>query len=299
MRGAACALGAITILGSSFAASDALTSFPLLGGQAARYALAAAMLALLFRRRIVRPALRELGWIVALAATGLAGFNVCVLLALEHTDAATLGVIVGAVPVVLALVGPLAARRAPSKRVLAAAAIVTAGATAVQWAGSSGDTVGLLLCVGALACEAAFSLLAMPLLPRLGAPGVSLWSCVAGALMLAAGALLLDGPAHALATPSSAELASLLYLAVPVTAGAFLLWYAGVGRLGVERAGLFAGALPVAALVTATLAGAVDPSLLQVGGTAVVALRRALRRHRARRVRAAVASSPVASSRAR
>jgi drug/metabolite transporter (DMT)-like permease len=54
--------------------------------------------------------------------------------------------------------------------------------------------------------------------------------------------------------PSTREAAALAYLAVLVTAVAFVLWYSGLERLGVERAGLFA--IPVSALVSAWAIGA-------------------------------------------
>jgi hypothetical protein len=68
--------------------------------------------------------------------------------------------------------------------------------------------------------------------------------------------LVADGPGGLLAVPTAAEALALVHMAVPVTAVAFLLWYGAVERLGVERAGLFSGVLPVSALLTsAALAG--------------------------------------------
>ena len=64
--------------------------------------------------------------------------------------------------------------------------------------------------------------------------------------LLAAWALAVDGAA--LPTPTTAEALALVYLAVGVTTGGFLLWYSSIRLLGVERAGLFAGVLPISAL---------------------------------------------------
>jgi hypothetical protein len=44
-------------------------------------------------------------------------------------------------------------------------------------------------------------------------------------------------------------------MTVVVTALAFVFWYPGVERLGVERAGLFAGIVPVSALLSAAATG--------------------------------------------
>jgi drug/metabolite transporter (DMT)-like permease len=60
------------------------------------------------------------------------------------------------------------------------------------------------------------------------------------------------------------------YLAVAVTAVAFVLWYSGVRRLGAGRAGLFTGVAPVAAAVAGLLLGAPAPGPLVWAGMAVV-----------------------------
>jgi drug/metabolite transporter (DMT)-like permease len=58
--------------------------------------------------------------LAALAATGLVAFNLLVLAALEEAEPTAVGVVVGCVPIVLALAGPVLARRAPVARVVAA-----------------------------------------------------------------------------------------------------------------------------------------------------------------------------------
>jgi drug/metabolite transporter (DMT)-like permease len=153
------------------------------------------------------------------------------------------GVIVGCVPIVLALAGPLLAHRAPVARVVAAALVVTVGAAVVQGVGDS-TLAGFLLSLGALVGEALFSLLAVSLLPRLGPVVLSTYVCAMAAGGLGVAAVLVDGD-QALPLPSAEEGAAIAYLAVVVTAIAFVAWYSGVQRLGVERAGLFAGLIPV------------------------------------------------------
>jgi drug/metabolite transporter (DMT)-like permease len=61
------------------------------------------------------------------------------------------------------------------------------------------------------------------------------------------------------------------YLAVAVTAAAFVLWYSSVRRLGASRAGLLTGVAPVAAAVAGVLLGAPAPRPLVWAGMAVVA----------------------------
>ena len=57
---------------------------------------------------------RRVVWLLVLQATvGVTGFNYCTAEAVRHTGAATVGTVIAAVPVVLAIAGPLAARRGP------------------------------------------------------------------------------------------------------------------------------------------------------------------------------------------
>src|SRR5207249_1097766 len=75
----------------------------------------------------------------------------------------------------------------------------------------------------------------------------------------------------AFALPSVAEAASLAWLAVVVTALAFVLWYSAVQALGVERAGLFSGVLPVSALLCAAALGHSQLTPGRVAGVLAVA----------------------------
>ncbi len=245
------ACGAMAAVGSSFAVLDGLRGYPVAGGQALRYALGAALLAALARGRIGRPSPRELVRLALLAATGLVAFNVLVLAAEGSMDPGSVGVIVATVPVLLALAGPLQARQRPQARLVAAGAIVAAGASAVQGLGGHISARGLAAALGALACEAAFSLLAAPLLATLGPVRVSAWATLLAVPMLA----LIAIPSGGIPSPSPSEAAGLAWLAVVVTATAFVLWYSAVRALGVERAGLFSGVLPVAALICAAALG--------------------------------------------
>jgi drug/metabolite transporter (DMT)-like permease len=71
--------------------------------------------------------------------------------------------------------------------------------------------------------------------------------------------------------PTPTEAGALAYLAIPLTVGAFILWFGGLNRLGVERAGMFAGLLPIASLVGAAVAHLTLPGAGQVAGTLIVA----------------------------
>ena len=270
VRGSLLAVTAFALVGSLVAASDSVESYPLAEGQFLRYALAAAALLAIARGRLPRLGAREALGLAALAATGLVLFNVFVIEGVRETDPATVGVIVGCVPVVLAIAGPLLERRPVSGRVLVAAVTVSLGAAAVQWTDGGITPAGLGLAVGALGCEAAFSLLAAPHLARLGPLAVSAYACLFALPLLAAWSLAAGG-APDVPLPETAEALALVYLALAVTAGGFLAWYSAVGILGVERAGLFSGVLPVSALVCSAAIGAADVTAARLVAVAVVA----------------------------
>ncbi|MCX4547350.1 DMT family transporter [Streptomyces sp. NBC_01387] len=267
------AASAMLLVGTSTAVSATVADYPVFAGQALRYALAAViLLAVVRRRRLPRVRLtpRELLLLVALAATGLAGFNLFLVEATRHAGPAMIGSVVGAVPLVLALVGPLLERRRPSPRTVGAALVVAVGAAVAAGLGS-GSLPGLLLSLGALACEVAFSLLAVPLLPKLGPLRVAAYPAALSVPMLLAASLALDGTS-ALRLPTPGEAAAFGYLGAIVTAAAFFLWYDALRRLGTDRAGLFAGLVPVGALLTTVALGLDRPGPADVAGALLVAV---------------------------
>jgi drug/metabolite transporter (DMT)-like permease len=196
-------------------------------------------------------------------------FNLFVIEGVRETDPATIGVIVGCVPVVLALAGPLLERRPVSGRLVLAAVVVAGGAAGVQWAGGGIGAAGLMLALGALGCEAAFSLLAVPHLRRLGPLAVSTYACLFAVPMLAVWSLVAEGPS--LPLPDAGQAAALAYLALGVTTLGFVAWYSAVATLGVERAGLFSGVLPVSALVFSAALGVAEITPERLAAVAVVA----------------------------
>ncbi len=329
---------AMFMVGTLAAVSDVIGGYPIYGGQAMRYTLAAAVLLAVARvkglgpvrltrgrpahpggdsaqrsrrlpgglgrvrpsrRRargidVVRLTLREWVLLGALSLTGLVLFNVCVIEATRESGPSLVGTILGTVPLALAVIAPLTTgmrgrelppevrsgnavsrsarpprvRSGPSPRVIGAALIVVAGATLATGLGT-GSTRGLLWSLGALACEVCFSLLALPLLPKLGPIRVSAYSAALAVPFLLVIGLISDGLAM-LRVPALAETLGLGYLALIVTTVAFFLWYSALPRLGADRAGLFAGMIPVGAIVTTVVLGLGLPSAADLAGAAVV-----------------------------
>lgn len=269
---AAGAAAAMLLVGTSTAVSATIADYPVLSGQALRYALAAAiLLAVVRHQRLPRAGLtpRDFLLLAALAATGLAGFNIFLVEATRHASPAMIGTVVGAIPVVLALAGPLSQRRRPAARTVGAAAVVTLGAAVAAGFGG-GSLHGVLLSLGALVGEVAFSLLALPLLPKLGPMRVAAYPAALSVPMLLAASLALDG-ASSLRLPTPTEAAAFGYLGALVTATAFFLWYDALRRLGAERAGLFAGLVPVGALLTTVALGLGKAGPADVAGALLVA----------------------------
>jgi len=266
------ALGMVCV-GSSVAASQVLVGAPLFTVQALRYTLAAVLLLVLARigrRPLPRPRGTEWCWLAAVAAVGLVVFNVALVRGVEHAEPAVIGVAVATVPVALAVAGPLAARRRPAPTVVLAALVVTAGAVLVEGGGRT-DAEGILWAAVTMLCEIGFTLLAVPVLDRLGPWAVSLHSVWIATVVLTVLGLAVEGPA-AITQLDGGDLLAALHLAVVVTALAFVLWYTAVDRIGAGRAGLFTGIVPVAAAAGGVLLGAPVPGAAVWLGTGVVAL---------------------------
>lgn len=261
----------MTMVGSSVAVLGILEDFPVFAGQALRFALAAAILLVVLRLRSTSPrmqpmAARHWGRVAILAAFGMVGFNLAVIAAEQDTDPALVGVIVGSAPVVIALVTPLAARTAPSGRLVLAGIVVLSGAALAQGTGSSSSTAGLLLSVCALAGEVTFALIAAPIVGTLGALPVSTYACVLAVPLCLLGVAV----TRQADVPDMGQLAALVWLGVVVTALAYVLWFTAVGDIGPERAALFTGLVPISAVAVTALLGTGSPTWAHIGGAAVV-----------------------------
>lgn len=180
------------------------------------------------------------------------------------------GVFVGCAPVAVAVLVPLLDGRRPQRSVLYGALLVAVGAFTVQGWGRT-DGMGIAFSVCALAGEAGFAVLAVPVLRPLGPRLLSATVCAVAAAESAAVGLLADG-AGWLRRPDGVETAALLWQAVVVTVVGFVCWYIGMQRIGAERATLFSGLIPVAAACTAPLVGTGSYGLAQAAGSALVGL---------------------------
>jgi drug/metabolite transporter (DMT)-like permease len=258
---------AAIVVGASFPVSQALVDYPFATSQLVRYLLGAALLTALLKGRLGRPTRSELVRLTLVAAVGMALFNLVLLAAVDEIGATNTGVVVGISPVLLAVAVPLLARRRPSPQLLACAAAVVAGAAIVNGTDDRLTVLGALLATGALLGEVGFTLLAAPLLPRLGPMRVAAWAAWIASAQLG----LLSVLSRDLQAPDGGEIAAIAYLAVMTTALAFVLWFSAVARLGADRAGLLVGLMPVAALTVDVALNGHAPTAADVAGTAIVA----------------------------
>lgn len=269
-KGAVFCATAMLLLGASVSVTPALLDYPILMGQMWRYllgGLALLLVARVMRARLVKPTVREFGWLLLVAAVGMAAFNVLLLLAVGESNPSVTASIIGCAPVVLALLAPILTRRRVERRVIAGAVIVSLGVALAQQGGSTTVT-GLWLSAAVMLCEVGFTLLATPVLGRLGAVSVATWASLLSAPLLLTAAVI-TGTAD-FVVPTFQEGSALLWMALVMTALAFSLWYSGVGVIGPARASLFTGFLPLGA-VLATLVYDVHSLTLRIIGGAVVA----------------------------
>ncbi|MFJ2087521.1 DMT family transporter [Micromonospora chokoriensis] len=278
--GVALCAAAQVMLGVSVPVTQVLLRYPIFAGQALRYGLAGALLVAVAvapggirrteQRRATASAIspRKWCWLALLAATGLVGYNACLVVALRHADAATAASIIGAVPIAVALLAPLVNRRLPQPRLILAAAVVVGGTLLVQGAGSA-SVIGIVASVGALIGDVAFALIAAKLVPSLGPVRVAAFSCVISVPMLV-GASVLAGEAASWRIPTRAEGLALAYLGVCLTAVGFLLWFRGLQMAKVERGALTVGLVPLAAAVTWAIHARALPPLPQLLGIGIV-----------------------------
>ncbi|KOX40492.1 membrane protein [Streptomyces sp. NRRL F-6492] len=272
LRGVLLVTLAYALVGASFTANSLLGAYPYAGGQALRYGAACLLLLPLLGRGGLAPLrlLTARHWLrlAALAAVGMVGFNLAVLAAERTAEPAVPGVLVGCAPVVVAVLVPLAEGRRPARAVLCGALLVAAGAFTVQGWGRT-DAAGIGWSAAALAGEVGFTVLAVPVLRILGPKLLTAAVCGVGAAEAALLGLLVDG-AGLVRTPTGVEAGALVWQAALATVVGFVLFYMGVQRIGMERATLFTGAIPVAAALSAVLVAGAAFGLPQAAGSLLV-----------------------------
>jgi drug/metabolite transporter (DMT)-like permease len=278
------ALAAMAMVGGAVTASGFLTGYPTFSAQAVRYSAAALLLYACARLigwgDLRRPIGREWWWLTASATAGLSGYNLAVLRAIEHAEPALVGSFVAGVPLVLALAAPIASGRRVPFGVVAAALVVVLGALIIQ-GGGRGDATAVGFSLAALAGEAAFTLLAVPVLGRLGALSVATHTSWIAAVQFLVLAVVLDR-GDTFVRPSLAVVMAVAFLVV-ASSGAFVLWFLAVDSIGGAVAGLAGGIIPIVAALSGLALGLTTVDAGVALGTILVAAGVALGLESARR----------------
>ncbi|ANZ36342.1 hypothetical protein BBK82_09970 [Lentzea guizhouensis] len=259
--GVAAGATAATIVGASVPITGMLEGYPVLTGQAMRYALAAVIL-LLVARRLPRPAWRDVLPLLGVVLTGMLGFNAVLLAAQQYAEPGFVAAVMGASPIALALLA-----RQRSLAAIVGAVVVAAGVVVLS-GGGAWHGPGLLLALLTMAGEVCFTLFAVGVVKRLGVLGVATWTCIIAAVIGSVLGTFVGG----WQVPNTTQTLALVSLAVLVTALAFGLWYFSVNRLGSDRAGVLIGLMPVAGLAASVLLGVQDLTFVSVVGVVTVTL---------------------------
>lgn len=183
-------------------------------------------------------------------------FSICMLFGVSMTSAVSAGVIMAAIPAVVAVLSWAVLRERVAPRVWAAVACAAAGMALLatgKSAGGAGDALlGNLLVFGAVVCEAAYATigkrLAGVLGPRRITALVNLWGL---ALMTPLGLWQARGFDFGAVAPGIWLL--LLFYALAASVWSVWLWMTGLRHLPASQAGVFTAMLPVSATAVGVL----------------------------------------------
>jgi drug/metabolite transporter (DMT)-like permease len=233
----------------------------------ARFAIAAPLLALIARRRL-RTAITP-----RILVAGAVGYGAVIVLqnaGIERTSVTHAALIVGAVPVLVAVIAALFGRSTAAGTTWAGSLVALAGVGLVAGGGGAGTSMtGDLLVLGSVSMSAAFIVIQPSLLRGRDAGAVTAVQLAGGGLAALPFAVLTEGmpAAPATATPVVAVLA----LALTGTALAFWLFAWAQSHVPAEVAGAFVNLEPLVGAVTGAVAfhdAVGTPQML--GGSAIL-----------------------------
>lgn len=241
---------------------------PLLAG-AGRFVLAALVMwavAAAWRHKV--PLLRHWRAYFLLGLVGIGGFNLLFFMGMAATSAVNGALIMATNPLVTALLAALFLGEKLGRVQLLAMPVALAGVGVVILGGGVGLHLALgdAAMIGANLAWALYNVLARRLMPAESGIANTAGIMTMGAAVMALGGLAVGGPSQ---IPSPLALAALAFMAVGGSAVAYLLWNAGISRLGAARTSVFLNLVPVSTMTIAALGGQ-PPSGLQLAGAALV-----------------------------
>jgi drug/metabolite transporter (DMT)-like permease len=269
----ACLALAMTTVGSTVVASRVIAAgLPPFTATALRLAIALPIFLALMRwrgERLPRPGRRDAVLLALQALAGTVGYAVLLLAGMKRASAADAGVLAGSLPAVAALFSVVVLGERPSRALVAAIALATAGVAVIHLGPSGGahSLAGNALVLAAVACEALFILLNKQLRTPVPPLAMSALMCALGLAFTTLPAL---GEAAWRQPVDGRALLGVLYYALVPTVGGYLLWYAGAERVSASVASLYTAMLPVSAVALAALVLGEPVGARQLAGVACV-----------------------------
>lgn len=250
----------VVVWGVNFAVvKQALATFPPLGFNALRFALASLFVLVVLRTRgpLRLPERRDLPRILVLGVVGNVIYQVGFILGLERTRAGNASLMLALTPIMTALLTAAEGTERPGPRTWSGTGVSAVGValvtgSAVSLGGSLRSLSGDLMLIGAAFVWAIYTVGAAPLVRRYGAVPVTAWTLWVGTV----GLLALGLPTLALQRwdrVAPGAWGGLVFSAVFAIGLAYLLWYRGVQRIGNTRTAIFSNLTPLVALVFGAL----------------------------------------------
>jgi O-acetylserine/cysteine efflux transporter len=232
----------------------------------ARFAVAAPVLALAGRHGL-RAAMTA-----RILGSGAVGFGVVIVLqnvGIEHTSVSHAAVVVGAIPVLVALIAAGLGRTTTHPLTWAGYGVALVGIACVAGArGGGASTSGDLLVLGSAVVSAGFIVIQPGLLAGRDAASVTAVQFAGGALVALPVAALSGGLPHGPVTPT--PVLALAALALAGTPLPFWLFAFGQARVSAELAGAFLNLEPVVGAAAGWLALGEPATFAQILGAAAV-----------------------------
>ncbi|MFC4852173.1 EamA family transporter [Actinophytocola glycyrrhizae] len=205
---------------------------------------------------------------LVLGTLNVGAFFVLIYLAAQLLPTSVAATVMATSPVVMMLFAWLLLATPPRARHLAGAAVGIAGVVLMLFTGAvPADPRGVLASVAAMAMSSLGYVLAKKWSADIDVLSLTSWQLVAGGLVVAPFAVLVEGAPPALDGPA---LLGFGYVAVVATALAFAAWFAGLRHLDAGTVGLVGLLNPVTGVLLGTAVAGEVLSLRQFAGLALV-----------------------------
>ncbi|HSH70792.1 MAG TPA: DMT family transporter, partial [Deferrisomatales bacterium] len=255
-------LATMVLWGGTFIAGRLLAGeVPPLSAAFVRFAIATGLLLTLLRRvegRFPRLRRRQLGAVVLLGLTGVAGYNVCFFSGLQSIPAGRAALIIALNPVGIAVLSAFYCGEGLPLRKILGVLLSVGGALFVITDGNLANLVaagigrGELYLFGCVLCWSLYTIIGQRIMGGLSPLAAVSYSALAGVLLLLPLAAA-EGVFGTLPAYSPRSWASLIYLGLCGTVVAFIWYYHGIRELGAIRAGVFINFVPVCAVLLSFL----------------------------------------------